>query len=406
MAEENEFFRPIRDIEQRRVVSCGADDVLVDIVGRMREMSISCVVVVEGERPTAILTDRDLRNKVIAAGRDPAGLRVRDVMSAPVITIGEEDVLYEALYRMSRHGIHRLVVVDRKGALAGIVTVTDLLRLQAHSPHQLVLDIEKADSIDALRELHQRIQKLIVHLAGTGIAIRDTVKLIANLNDQVLIRLIDLLRRDRYPDLTADFTFVVMGSEGRSLPLRRPGQGLGRKLLYGVAVLALATPAVLLLRSYLQPAPAVASLDALPATDVAGPEAELALPVRVAAAGVQQSLPLMADAAATGLPSAPVTPAAAAATPPGEGAQLLLEFAGDSWSEIGGPQGRVVEKSLIPAGQQRRYRAEDVARVLLGNSTQVQASIDGRAIDLTAMGRSNVARFTVSSEGSVSPVVN
>nr|WP_259394654.1 helix-turn-helix domain-containing protein [Stenotrophomonas koreensis] len=199
---------------------------------------------------------------------------------------------------------------------------------------------------------------------------------------------------------------VVMVSEGRSLPLRRPGQGLGRKLLYGVAVLALATPAVLLLRSYLQPAPAVASLDALPATDVAGPEAELALPVRVEAAGVQQSLPLVADAAATGLPSAPVTPAAAAATPTGEGAQLLLEFAGDSWIEIGGPQGQVVEKSLIPAGQQRRYRAEDVARVLLGNSTQVQASIDGRAIDLTAMGRSNVARFTVSSDGSVSPVVN
>ena len=216
MAEENEFFRPIREIEQRQVVSCSADDVLVEIVGRMREMSISCVVVVEGEHPRAILTDRDLRNKVIAAGRDPAGLRVRDVMSAPVITIGEDDVLYEALYRMSRHGIHRLVVVDRQGALAGIVTVTDLLRLQAHSPHQLVLDIEKADSIDTLRELHQRIQKLIVHLAGTGIAIRDTVKLIANLNDQVLIRLIDLLRRDRYPDLTADFTFVVMGSEGRS----------------------------------------------------------------------------------------------------------------------------------------------------------------------------------------------
>ena len=49
MAEENEFFRPIREIEQRRVVSCSADDTLVDIVGRMREMSISCVVVVEGE---------------------------------------------------------------------------------------------------------------------------------------------------------------------------------------------------------------------------------------------------------------------------------------------------------------------------------------------------------------------
>jgi CBS domain-containing protein len=100
--------------------------------------------------------------------------------------------------------------------LAGIITVTDILRLQAHSPHQLVLDIEKADSLDTLRELHQRIQKLIIHLAGTGIAIREMVKLIANLNDQVLIRLIHLLRTEKYPDLTDSFAFVVMGSEGRS----------------------------------------------------------------------------------------------------------------------------------------------------------------------------------------------
>ena len=216
MADDNQFFRPIRDFYQRTVVSCSADDALVDIVAQMRARSISCVVVVAEGKPFAIVTDRDLRNKVVATGKDPASLRVAEVMSTPLVTIGEDDVLYETLYRMSRHNIHRLVVVDQAGVLAGIITVTDILRLQAHSPHQLVVDIEKAASIDALRELHQRIQKLIVHLAGTGIAIRDTVKLIANLNDQVLIRLIDLLRRDRYPDLTADFTFVVMGSEGRS----------------------------------------------------------------------------------------------------------------------------------------------------------------------------------------------
>ena len=40
MAEENEFFRPIREIEQRQVVSCSADDVLVEIVGRMREITL------------------------------------------------------------------------------------------------------------------------------------------------------------------------------------------------------------------------------------------------------------------------------------------------------------------------------------------------------------------------------
>ena len=215
MADENQFFRPIRDFYQRTVVSCAADAALVDIVAQMRARSISCVVVVEDGKPSAILTDRDLRNKVVATGKDPASLSVAEVMSAPLVTIGEDDVLYQALYRMSRHNIHRLVVVDHAGALAGIITVTDILRLQAHSPHQLVLDIEKAGSIDSLREMHQRIQKLVIHLAGTGIAVRELVRLIANLNDQVLIRLIHLLRTERYPDLTDDFAFVVMGSEGR-----------------------------------------------------------------------------------------------------------------------------------------------------------------------------------------------
>lgn len=216
MAEENQFFRPIREFFQREVVSCGEDDALVDIVAKMRARGISCVVIVEGDKPKGILTDRDLRNKVVATGTAPSSLRVGEVMSSPVVTIGEDDVLYEALYRISRHNIHRLVVTDQTGALAGIITVTDILRLQAHSPHQLVVNIEKAGSIEDLRALHQRIQELIVHLSGTGIAIRDMVKLIANLNDQILIRLIELLRRDKYPELTDDFVFVVMGSEGRS----------------------------------------------------------------------------------------------------------------------------------------------------------------------------------------------
>lgn len=216
MAEENQFFRPIRDFCQRNVVTCAAADGVVDVVARMRERNISSVVVVGDGRPLGILTDRDLRNKVVAQGRDPNTLHVADIMNAPLAVIGEDDVLYEALYRMSRLKIHRLVVVTPGGELAGIITDTDILRLQAHSPHQLVLDIEKADSIDSLRLLHERIQKLVVHLSGTGIPIRDMVKLIANLNDQVLIRLIHLLRSTRFPDLTEDFAFVVMGSEGRS----------------------------------------------------------------------------------------------------------------------------------------------------------------------------------------------
>jgi CBS domain-containing protein len=217
MSEENQFFRPVKDFCQRQVVTCSADDPLVDVVGIMRTRNISSIVVVDGASPTGIFTDRDLRNKVVAAGISADRLKVRDIMNSPLSTIGEDDLLYEALYRMSKQKIHRLGVVDHQGHLAGIITDTDILRLQAHSPHQLVLDIEKAGKLEDLKPLHARIQALVLHLSGTGIGIRDLVRLIAHLNDQIVLRLIGLLRAGWFDDIADDsYAFLVLGSEGRS----------------------------------------------------------------------------------------------------------------------------------------------------------------------------------------------
>lgn len=215
MPEQNQFFRPVRDFCQRTVVTCSPADPLVAVVGIMREKNISSVVVVEEGQPIGIFTDRDLRNKVVAGGLDPARLDVRAIMNAPLSVIAEDDLLYQALYRMSRQKIHRLGVVDAGGRLSGIITDTDILRLQAHSPHQLVLDIEQARSVDDLKALHARIQALVVHLSGTGMGIRDLTRLIAHLNDQIVLRLIALLRAGRFADLPDGFAFLVLGSEGR-----------------------------------------------------------------------------------------------------------------------------------------------------------------------------------------------
>lgn len=206
-------------------------------------------------------------------------------------------------------------------------------------------------------------------------------------------------------------TPVALVSHGPGPGMRRYAGGLGRKLAYVALAAVLVVPGAMLLRAWLQPQAEVTSLDTLPA-EVAVDDARLALPVPVADAVPAASTG--AEGAVTAAPSPVVAspapspagePAATAAAVAG-GAQLLLVFAGDSWIEIAGPQGQVVEKSLVQAGQQRSYPATTIGRVLLGNSTQVQASIDGRAIDLATMGRSNVARFTVSSDGSVSPLSN
>ena len=216
MSEENQFFRPVKDFCARNVVTCGPDDALIGVVGIMREKNISSVIVTEAGQPVGIFTDRDLRNKVVAAGICPDQLKVRDIMNAPLAVIAEEELMYQALFRMSRQKIHRLGVLDPAGRLAGIITDTDILRAQAHSPHQLVLDIEKAKSLDELKALHGRIQALVLHLSGTAIGIRDLTRLIAHLNDQIVVRLIALLRAEWFDDIDENsFAFLVLGSEGR-----------------------------------------------------------------------------------------------------------------------------------------------------------------------------------------------
>jgi len=181
----------------------------------MSQRNISSMIVCEASNPIGILTDRDLRNKVVAKGIDPTMLTAGDIMNAPLITVSEDDFIFEALYLISKNGIHRICVIDQDNRLTGIITVTDIMRLQTHSPQKLVRDIDKAETLEELKSYHEQIQGLVLHLVSTGVPPRELVRMIALLNDQLLLRLIALLRAGQFSDLTDQFAFVVLGSEGR-----------------------------------------------------------------------------------------------------------------------------------------------------------------------------------------------
>ncbi|WCF27771.1 helix-turn-helix domain-containing protein [Xylella fastidiosa] len=92
------------------------------------------------------------------------------------------------------------------------------------------------------------------------------------------------------------------------------------------------------------------------------------------------------------------------AMPSEQGGGLTLSFKGDSWIEVVAPDGSPIEKALIPAGQVRHYVLGQVGRVVLGNAVAVEVQESGNIVDLTRYRRANVARFAVSSDGSVMPV--
>lgn len=100
------------------------------VASRMADNNVGTVVVVSRDRkPLGILTDRDLVLRVMAPGLGPEDTSVEEIMSEPARTLDESTPIEQALGTMKGAGVRRLVVVGEEGALAGIVTVDDVLEL-------------------------------------------------------------------------------------------------------------------------------------------------------------------------------------------------------------------------------------------------------------------------------------
>jgi CBS domain-containing protein len=119
----------------REVVIAHRETSLVEAAKRMREQHVGTLVVVDERAarrtPVGILTDRDIVVATVAKELDPRKLTVGDVMSAGVLVVREQDGVDDALRVMREKGVRRVPVIDRDGALAGILAIDDILELVA-----------------------------------------------------------------------------------------------------------------------------------------------------------------------------------------------------------------------------------------------------------------------------------
>jgi CBS domain-containing protein len=92
----------------------------------MRRRNIhSLVVALEGSS-LGIVTTTDIRDKIVAADRDPQRTKVRDVMTTPVSTARPEWTLKECSLKMRELGVHHLPVADPRGMIVGMISATDI----------------------------------------------------------------------------------------------------------------------------------------------------------------------------------------------------------------------------------------------------------------------------------------
>ncbi|RLF18909.1 MAG: signal transduction protein [Thermoprotei archaeon] len=117
----------VREVMTPTIVSVDASASVKDAANLMLEKGIGSVIVMEGEKPVGIMTERDILKRVVVKGLDPATTKVKEVMSSPLVTVKADTYIVDASRIMAEKNIRRLLVVEDSKAV-GIVTEKDLLR--------------------------------------------------------------------------------------------------------------------------------------------------------------------------------------------------------------------------------------------------------------------------------------
>ena len=121
------FPSVVADIMSSPVVTVDIDSKVIDAVKIMARKKIGSIIIMEGDKAIGIVTERDLLERVLGEGKDPSEVVMREVMSSPLISIGKNTAILEAMRKMRHHNIRRLTVIE-EDQLIGIVTERDILK--------------------------------------------------------------------------------------------------------------------------------------------------------------------------------------------------------------------------------------------------------------------------------------
>ncbi len=119
----------VRDWMMDLVVYVEPNTPVTDALATMRRRYINSVIVNKSEdNPDyGILTSTDICDKIVAEERDPGQVKVREIMTSPLITVSQNMTMTECARIMNEHNIHHLPVADEKGRVVGMISATDFL---------------------------------------------------------------------------------------------------------------------------------------------------------------------------------------------------------------------------------------------------------------------------------------
>jgi CBS domain-containing protein len=207
------FTTRVGELIIKRVISTQEETTIREAAQIMSENRISSIVVMnKNNLPSGIVTDRDLREKVVAKGRNVQE-PVKNVMSSTLIRVDAQDYCFEAVLKMIKYNLHHILVI-KDGKVMGMVTNHDFMVLQGVSPLSLTKDIESQQTMEGLTPVSKKINSIMGLLLKEGAKASSITKVITEINDRLVRKVLAFTER-KHGKPPLPYCWVAFGSEGR-----------------------------------------------------------------------------------------------------------------------------------------------------------------------------------------------
>jgi len=217
----------------KKVLTCAATETIRDAAVAMTEHGFGSIVIADGANaPVGILTDRDLRSKVVT-GLHAADEPVSAIMSRPVKTVKAGITLAEAMIEMIRKKVHHLCVTldgTDRSEVTGLISDHDLLLVQGFNPAIMIKEARKTTSLDQLVAIREKAEELLARYLEQDVGGLYVAGTVSAVTDAIVQRLVELHVASAGA-APRDFAWLALGSLGREEQLLRTDQD--HALVYG-----------------------------------------------------------------------------------------------------------------------------------------------------------------------------
>ena len=180
-------YQPVVKLIRAATVTCKPSENIGFVAERMTAAGVSAAVVELEGGGWGMLTDRDLRARVLAVGRSGA-VRVDAAMTAPAYTVSPDRLAGEVLYEMLERGIRHAPVVSERGRLIGMLEDADLYAAQPRSWVRARRNIERSRNLDALSEAAAQLPALMLDLHHSSVPALELAPVLSALVDALTRR--------------------------------------------------------------------------------------------------------------------------------------------------------------------------------------------------------------------------